>query len=71
MSTIADGGVVKAISVTGRATKISGTRLKKGDVYQQALRSGAKGLPYLKVLEGGEISIRPQCPSVSLCASIP
>jgi aspartyl-tRNA synthetase len=50
---------VKAISVTGGVTKISATRLKKGDVYQQALKSGAKTLPYLKVLEGGELSSRP------------
>jgi aspartyl-tRNA synthetase len=50
---------VKAISVTGGVTKISATRLKKGDVYQQALKSGAKSLPYLKVLEGGELSTPP------------
>ncbi|KAH9536749.1 hypothetical protein CY35_16G015900 [Sphagnum magellanicum] len=54
-SSIVDGGIVKAISVTGGVTKISATRLKKGDVYQQALKSGAKSLPYLKVLEGGEL----------------
>jgi hypothetical protein len=57
---------VKAISVTGGVTKISATRLKKGDVYQQALKSGAKSLPYLKVLEGGERSSRPPVSPVSI-----
>ncbi len=57
---------MKAISVTGGVTKISATRLKKGDVYQQALKSGAKSLPYLKVLEGGEFSSRPPISPVSI-----
>ncbi|KAG0599742.1 hypothetical protein M758_12G175300 [Ceratodon purpureus] len=54
-SAVEEGGLVKAISVPGGASKISATRIKKGDVYQQAIKSGSKGLPYLKVLAGGEL----------------
>lgn len=50
---VEEGGLVKAISIPGGASKISATRIKKGDVYQQAVKSGSKGLPYLKVLTGG------------------
>lgn len=50
-----EGGLVKAISIPGGSSKISATRLKKGDVYQQAIKSGAKGLPYVKVLAGGRV----------------
>lgn len=55
-SAVEEGGLVKAISIPGGASKISATRIKKGDVYQQAIKSGSKGLPYLKVLAGGRVS---------------
>ncbi|CAM6019052.1 unnamed protein product [Sphagnum balticum] len=64
VSTIADGGVVKAISLTGSATKISGTRLKKVDVYQQALRSGAKALT-------GTLSVEQQKEPAAHCQASP
>lgn len=54
-SAVEEGGLVKAISIPEGASKISATRIKKGDVYQQAIKSGSKGLPYLKVLAGGEL----------------
>ncbi|XP_024358431.1 aspartate--tRNA ligase, chloroplastic/mitochondrial [Physcomitrium patens] len=78
-SAVEEGGLVKAISIPGGSSKISATRLKKGDVYQQAIKSGAKGLPYVKVLAGGELegppalvgSLSPEKKQelVSLCAS--
>ncbi|KAG8503850.1 hypothetical protein CXB51_001958 [Gossypium anomalum] len=37
------------------AERFSNTALKKGDVYNEAIKSGAKGLPFLKVLDDGEI----------------
>lgn len=52
---------MKAIIIPGGSSKISATKLKKGDVYQQAIKSGAKGLPYLKVLEGGMSPCGPDC----------
>ncbi|XP_024541636.1 aspartate--tRNA ligase, chloroplastic/mitochondrial [Selaginella moellendorffii] len=52
---ISEGGVVKAITVCGGGKSITATRLKKGDIYQEAVRCGAKGLPFLKVAEGGEV----------------
>lgn len=54
-NTITSGGVIKALTVPKGCAKFSGTSLKKGDIYQQAIRSGAKGLPYLKVLDEGEV----------------
>jgi len=37
----------------------SNTALKKGDIYSEAIKSGAKGLPFLKVLEDGAIEGTP------------
>lgn len=54
-SAIEGGGVVQVIAVPGGALKISATRLKKGDVFQEAVNSGAKGLAFLKVLAAGEV----------------
>ena len=51
---IEKGGVVQAITVPGGAARVSSTRLKKGDVYQEALLAGAGGLTFLKVVEDGE-----------------
>lgn len=39
------------------AEKFSNTTLKKGDIYNEAIRAGAKGLPFLKVIENGNGAI--------------
>lgn len=51
--TLAKGGIIKALCVPSGAKKYSNTALKKGDVYNQAIKAGAKGLPFLKVLDNG------------------
>lgn len=51
-----DGGIIKAICVPSGAKVYSNTALKKGELYSEAIKSGAKGLPFLKVLEDGTIS---------------
>ncbi|KAL4318142.1 hypothetical protein GQ457_18G019910 [Hibiscus cannabinus] len=48
-------GIVKTLCVPSGAKRFSNTALKKGDVYNEAIKSGAKGLPFLKVLDDGEI----------------
>jgi aspartyl-tRNA synthetase len=48
-----NGGIVKMICVQSGVKVYSNTRLKKGDLYTEAIRSGAKGLPFLKVLDNG------------------
>ncbi|KAJ3694078.1 hypothetical protein LUZ60_009558 [Juncus effusus] len=49
------GGVIKALCVPAGVQKFSNTALKKGDIYSQAIKAGAKGLPFLKVLDNGEL----------------
>lgn len=49
------GGIVKALCVPGAAQKYSNTALKKGDVYNEAVKSGAEGLPFLKVMNDGNL----------------
>eukprot|EP00271_Cylindrocystis_brebissonii_P013258 TRINITY_DN32970_c0_g1_i1.p1 TRINITY_DN32970_c0_g1~~TRINITY_DN32970_c0_g1_i1.p1 ORF type:complete len:770 (+),score=116.69 TRINITY_DN32970_c0_g1_i1:178-2487(+) len=58
-STLASGGAVQAICLPGAAAGVSATRLKKGDIYQEALASGAGGLAFLKVLPEGVIEGTP------------
>lgn len=53
--TLESGGVIKALCVPGGATVFSNTDLKKGTVYTEASKAGAKGLPFLKVMENGEL----------------
>ncbi|KAA3465366.1 aspartate--tRNA ligase, mitochondrial [Gossypium australe] len=53
--TLKNGGIIKTICVPSGAKRFSNTALKKGDVYNEAIKSGAKGLPFLKVLDDGEI----------------
>ncbi|KAK8486253.1 hypothetical protein V6N13_090228 [Hibiscus sabdariffa] len=53
--TLKNGGIVKTLCVPSGAKRFSNTALKKGDVYNEAIKSGAKGLPFLKVLDDGEI----------------
>ncbi|KAJ0010213.1 hypothetical protein Pint_33609 [Pistacia integerrima] len=52
--TLKNGGIVKALCVPSGAKRYSNTALKKGDIYNEAIKSGAKGLPFLKVMDGGE-----------------
>lgn len=51
--TLKDGGIIKAICVPSGAKSYSNTALKKGDIFNEAIKSGAKGLPFLKVLDNG------------------
>ncbi|MBA0848682.1 hypothetical protein Goshw_005558 [Gossypium schwendimanii] len=53
--TLKNGGIIKTICVPSGAKIFSNTALKKGDVYNEAIKSGAKGLPFLKVLDDGEV----------------
>ncbi len=48
------GGIIKVLCVPGGAKSYSNTALKKGDIYNEAIKSGAKGLPFLKVLDDGK-----------------
>lgn len=52
--TLASGGIIKALSVPSGAKIYSNTALKKGGIYNEAVKSGAKGLPFLKVMEDGK-----------------
>ncbi|XP_010437722.1 PREDICTED: aspartate--tRNA ligase, chloroplastic/mitochondrial isoform X2 [Camelina sativa] len=49
------GGIIKVLCVPLGAKKYSNSALKKGDIYNEAIKSGAKGLPFLKVLDNGEV----------------
>ncbi|BBM96929.1 aspartyl-tRNA synthetase [Marchantia polymorpha subsp. ruderalis] len=49
------GAVVKVLCVPGGSSRISSTRLKKGDVFQEARKAGLKNLPFVKVVEGGSL----------------
>ncbi|KAK4378519.1 hypothetical protein RND71_000381 [Anisodus tanguticus] len=53
--TLASGGIIKALCVPSGTKTYSNTALKKGDIYKEAIKSGAKGLPFLKVLNDGSI----------------
>ncbi|KAJ4716090.1 Aspartate--tRNA ligase [Melia azedarach] len=53
--TLKSGGTIKAICVPSGAKRYSNTALKKGDIYNEAIKSGAKGLPFLKVLDAGDV----------------
>ncbi|KAL9367548.1 hypothetical protein Peur_038747 [Populus x canadensis] len=48
------GGIIKVLCVPSGAKSYSNTALKKGDIYNEAIKSGAKGLAFLKVLDNGE-----------------
>lgn len=47
------GGIVKALCVPSGAQKFSNTALKKGAIFSEAIKAGAKGLPFVKVLDNG------------------
>lgn len=50
-----NGGIVKALCVPLGSKTYSNTALKKGDIYNEATKSGAKGLPFLKVSDDGNL----------------
>lgn len=50
---LSSGGIIKVLCVPSGAKRYSNTALKKGDIYSEAIKSGAKGLPFLKVLDDG------------------
>ncbi|KAK4261760.1 hypothetical protein QN277_004716 [Acacia crassicarpa] len=50
-----NGGIIKVLCVPSGAKGYSNSALKKGDIYNEAIKSGAKGLPFLKVLDNGEV----------------
>ncbi|CAI8619870.1 unnamed protein product [Vicia faba] len=49
------GGIIKVLCVPNGAKRYSNSTLKKGDIYNEAFKSGAKGLPFLKIAENGDI----------------
>lgn len=51
--TLSGGGIIKAICIPSGGQKYSNSALKKGDIYNEAIRTGAKGLPFLKVSSDG------------------
>ncbi|KAF9591114.1 hypothetical protein IFM89_002069 [Coptis chinensis] len=53
--TLTIGGIVKAFCVPSGAKRYSNSSLKKGGIYSEAIESGAKGLPFLKVLDDGMV----------------
>ncbi|THG06402.1 hypothetical protein TEA_003519 [Camellia sinensis var. sinensis] len=53
--TLASGGIIKVLCVPLGSKSYSNTALKKGDIFNEAIKSGAKGLPFLKVLDDGAI----------------
>ncbi|GFP99420.1 aspartate--tRNA(ASP/ASN) ligase [Phtheirospermum japonicum] len=50
---LSTGGIIKALCVPSGAKSYSNSALKKGDIYNEAIKSGAKGLPFLKVSNDG------------------
>ncbi|XP_022942888.1 aspartate--tRNA ligase, chloroplastic/mitochondrial-like isoform X1 [Cucurbita moschata] len=52
---LSSGGIIKVLCVPSGAKRYSNTALKKGDIYSEAIKSGAKGLPFLKVLDDDAI----------------
>lgn len=48
-----NGGTIKALCVPSGAQRFSNTVLKKGNIHSEAVKAGAKGLPFLKVLDNG------------------
>ncbi|KAL8540479.1 hypothetical protein ACS0TY_001930 [Phlomoides rotata] len=51
--TLSSGGIIKTLCVPSGGQKYSNSALKKGDIYNEAIKSGAKGLPFLKVSNDG------------------
>lgn len=53
---LSSDGIIKVLCVPSGAKRYSNTALKKGDIYMEAIKSGAKGLPFLKVTDDGTSS---------------
>lgn len=53
--TLLNDGIIKAICIPSGGQKYSNSALKKGDIYNQAIKSGAKGLPFLKISSDGNL----------------
>ncbi|KAL7082560.1 hypothetical protein ACP275_14G106700 [Erythranthe tilingii] len=53
--TLSSGGIIKALCVPSGSQHYSNSALKKGDIYNEAIKSGAKGLPFLKVSNDGTL----------------
>ncbi|WCJ18587.1 Aspartate--tRNA(Asp/Asn) ligase [Euphorbia peplus] len=53
--TLKNGGIIKVLCVPSGTKKYSNTNLKKGNIYQEAIIAGAKGLPFLKILDDGKV----------------
>ncbi len=53
---IASGGIVKVLPIPGGNQTISNVRIKPGgNLFKEATEAGAKGLAYIRVLEGNEL----------------
>ncbi|ELS03222.1 aspartyl-tRNA synthetase [Xenococcus sp. PCC 7305] len=53
---IASGGTVKVLPIPGGNESISNVRIKpKGDIFNEAIAAGAKGIAYIRVRENNEI----------------
>ncbi|KAI7754965.1 hypothetical protein M8C21_017994, partial [Ambrosia artemisiifolia] len=50
-----NGGIIKVLCIPSGAKAFSNTALKKGDIFSEAIKSGAKGLPFLKIQEDGQL----------------
>ncbi|KAJ0820787.1 putative aspartate--tRNA ligase [Helianthus annuus] len=50
-----NGGIIKVLCIPSGAKAFSNTALKKGDIVSEAIKSGAKGLPSLKIQEDGQL----------------
>lgn len=53
---ISSGGIVKVLPIPGGNNSISNVRIKlKGDLFNEAIIAGAKGIAYIRVRDNGEI----------------
>ena len=53
---IANGGTVKVLPIPGGNETISNVRIKpKGDIFNEAIAAGARGIAYIRVRENNEI----------------
>jgi aspartyl-tRNA synthetase len=53
---ISSGGIVKVLPIPGGNQTVSNVRIKPGgNLFKEATEAGAKGLAYIRVLEGNEI----------------
>lgn len=57
VDSLENGGIIKVLCLPSGAKKFTNTALKKGNIYDVAIKAGAKGLPFLKVLDNGTRTI--------------